>query len=584
MMRMIRRGGRLLVVAALAAACLQVAVPGPSRAAEPLTLLSQTTVTLPVNNRPAVDYRFQTSALPAPTTVRVMFPRNYDPSGATRYPVLYLLHGGAANYTSWTAQGGIAQVLTDGLDLITVMPDGGASAWYTDWYNNGRGGTPKWETFHIDQLIPWIDANLPTVGTRAGRAIAGLSSGGFGTMSYASRHPDLFVAAAAFSGATDTNTPPVMAGKVIDGLAAQDGGVPGSLFGLRETEEVRWRGHNPWDLAENLRGMDLTLRWGNAFPGGGGTEPPWDFGGRFLERATYQMNVSFDRHLRELGIDHVAENYGPGSHNFYYWNRDLERTLPSFMAAFAEHRPDPSPFSYRSIEPSYSVYGWTVAMARPVVEFSSLQDVTATGFTVTGSGAAGVTTPPAYGAGRRYAVCIASGTGQTTEELTADGTGRLHIDVPLGPANPAQQYFVLNPNPATVLDPMGSVVYAGAISPATTVYSTAVTITAINDTPPAAPSRITFEAERQRAATIEISTTLANAGSGAGIAGRDVLVFVDGVLLQALHTGADGTATGPVQVEDSGGKTFRVEYAGDDAYEPSAAQAVMNGHTAAGSS
>ncbi len=360
--RMIKRGA--LSVALLLAALV---APLPRTAASgSLTLLSENLVTLPVASPPrsATDYTFSTPALASPTTVRVLLPRDYDASGSTRYPVLYLLHGGAADYTSWTTGGGIVQSLTDGLGLIVVMPDGGKSAWYTDWYNNGLGGTPMWETYHIDQLIPWIDDHFRTVAARSGRAIAGLSSGGFGAMSYASRHPDLFVAAAAFSGAVDTNTPPVVAGKVIDGLAAQDGGIPGSLFGLRETEEVRWRGHNPWDLADNLRGMDLTLRTGNGFPGGPGPEMLLD-GGRLLEGAVHPMNVSFDQRLTALGIAHTFEDYGPGTHSFYYWNRDLQRTLPEIMSVFAEDRPDPSPFSYRSIEQSYEVYGWSVRMDRP---------------------------------------------------------------------------------------------------------------------------------------------------------------------------------------------------------------------------
>ena len=61
--------------------------------------------------------------------------------------------------------------------------------------------------------------------------------GGFGAMSYAARHPDLFGAAASFSGAVDTNNP-------LD--IAITGDEP---FGPRATQEIRWRGHNPTDLA-----------------------------------------------------------------------------------------------------------------------------------------------------------------------------------------------------------------------------------------------------------------------------------------------------------------------------------------------
>ena len=154
------------------------------------------------------------------------------------------------------------------------MPDAGLGGWYTNWQNPGARGQPRWETFHVDELIPWIDRHYRT----RGRAIAGLSMGGFGAMSYAARHPDLFQAAASFSGAVDTNTPPQAASAIIDGIAGLDGGLPGSLFGLRETDEVRWRGHNPWDLAVNLKPLSLTLRTGNGeaggpYGGGGPTDP-----------------------------------------------------------------------------------------------------------------------------------------------------------------------------------------------------------------------------------------------------------------------------------------------------------------------
>jgi S-formylglutathione hydrolase FrmB len=409
--------------------------PPAANDAPPLTLVD----TAELSPR-MVDHTFSTPALNAQTRVRVLLPPNYDASGATRYPVLFLLHGGAADYTSWTAQGGIAHLLTADLPLVTVMPDGGRSAWYTDWYNNGLGGNPQWETYHIGQLLPWVDAHYPTVGNRSGRAIAGLSSGGFGAMSYATRHPDLFVAAAAFSGAVDTNTPPVVAGKVIDGLALQDLGGPGALFGLRETEEVRWRGHNPWDLADNLRAMSVTLRTGNGQAGGPyGGGGPFDPGGTFLETSCHDMSVSMHNQLVALGIGHVWDDYGPGTHSFPYWNRSLERTLPTFMSVFAEHRADPATFSYRSIDPSYSVFGWTVAIDRPVVEFSRLA-VTDTGFSLSGSGDAAVLTGPRYTPGQTYDVTLAGGSGSQSVQATADSAGRLAIAVPLGEANLVQQY------------------------------------------------------------------------------------------------------------------------------------------------
>jgi S-formylglutathione hydrolase FrmB len=113
-----------------------------------------------------------------------------------------------------------------------------------------------------------VDQHYRTTGDRDGRAIAGLSMGGGGTMHYAARHPDLFTAAAAFSGAVDTNTLPVQA--LVQTAGFEDGHAPGSVVGLRLTEEVRWRGHNPTDLASNLEGLVLQLDTGNGLPGGPG--------------------------------------------------------------------------------------------------------------------------------------------------------------------------------------------------------------------------------------------------------------------------------------------------------------------------
>jgi S-formylglutathione hydrolase FrmB len=112
-----------------------------------------------------------------------------------RYPVLYLLHGTSGGAADGTTMGNAEQA-TAGRPLIVVMPDialhdeGGG--WCTNWWNAGKRGAPEWERFHIDQLLPWVDHNLRTIRSRSARAIAGLSQGGFCSMSYAARHPDLF--------------------------------------------------------------------------------------------------------------------------------------------------------------------------------------------------------------------------------------------------------------------------------------------------------------------------------------------------------------------------------------------------------
>src|SRR3954464_33416 len=151
------------------------------------------------------DWTLQTPALRDTTRVRVLLPAGYAADAGRRYPVLYLLHGADSDYQSWTRYGD-AQAITAHAAMIVVMPDGGSDGWYTDWYEGDRPVQPRWETYHVGELVPWIDATYRTIAARRGRAIAGLSMGGYGALSYAARHPGTFAAAASFSGALEGGT------------------------------------------------------------------------------------------------------------------------------------------------------------------------------------------------------------------------------------------------------------------------------------------------------------------------------------------------------------------------------------------
>jgi S-formylglutathione hydrolase FrmB len=370
------------------------------------------------------ELTLRTPALEDDTHVRVLLPEGYDAAAARRYPVLYLLHGCCDDYRSWSDKGHAEQVV-GAQPLIVVMPDGGQAGFYSNWHNGGAGGPPRWESYHVRQLVPWIDAHYRTVAARRGRAITGLSMGGFGAMKYAARHPGMFVAAASFSGAVDSNTNGGTA--VITGAPTLDGRPNGSVFGPRASEEVRWRGHNPTDLAENLRGLDLTVRTGNGQPGGefgGGPDP--------IESGVHEMSVNFHARLDALAIPHVWEDYGPGAHQWPYWERDLAVTLPTLMDAFARRPRPPARFSFAAIEPRYSVYGWRVRIKRPALEFSRFERTGRRGFALSGSGRATVVTPPRFRPRARYRV--------KRRIVRASRRGRLRIRLRLGQGNEQQQY------------------------------------------------------------------------------------------------------------------------------------------------
>jgi S-formylglutathione hydrolase FrmB len=314
----------LVAVAAIAAGCggaakdhAGVTTAGAQRAADPPAGARAITVVgrQRLGGR-LEEWTLKTPALADPTRVRVLLPAGYGADASRRYPVLYLLHGADSDYRSWTRYGD-AQTITAHAPMIVVMPDGGTDGWYTDWYAGSRPVQPRWETYHVGELVPWIDATYRTIAARRGRAVAGLSMGGYGALSYAARHPGTFAAAASFSGALEV------------GSAA--------AWGERSANEARWRAHLPIAIAARLRSLALVeLRTGDGQPGPldpRGTKP--GCGACSLERYLHAGNVRLHTRLRALGIRHVWDDYGPGTHAWPYWRRDLRETLPDLMRVLA---------------------------------------------------------------------------------------------------------------------------------------------------------------------------------------------------------------------------------------------------------
>ena len=134
----------------------------------------------------------------------VYLPDGYDSDAGRRYPVLYLLPGTDSVPDDWLHLAHL-QALADRMiaagrvaPLLIVMPDAGNS-WYVD--NPDPGGDGPVATAYLTELIPGIEARYRALGRRDGRAIAGLSMGGFGAIHLGFLRPDLFAAIASMSGA-----------------------------------------------------------------------------------------------------------------------------------------------------------------------------------------------------------------------------------------------------------------------------------------------------------------------------------------------------------------------------------------------
>lgn len=360
-------------------------------------------------------------ALGRQTRVRVLVPDGFT-AGADPLPVLWLLHGGMDDVTSWTEHGD-AETLTAGLGLVVVMPDAGLGGWYSDWHNHASAaGDLRWETHHLVELRPWIEQRYGTRTDRSGRAIAGLSMGGFGAFSYAARHPELFGFAAAFSGALDILDPQV--GKTADVTSTAMGAARGDIWGRWPAHRTNRRARNPLDLAENLAATRLELRTGNGEPGGrhGGSDA--------IEAGIHGPMVRMHDRLDQLGIEHVWDDYGPGAHDWPYWADDLAATLPAVMATAGAVPDDPSSFSYVAYEPRFSAWGWRVALDRPCLEPARLA-MAPDGFSLTGTGRGTVRTPPMFAPGST----VRQHRGGATWDLDADPSGRVVVHVDLGEPN-----------------------------------------------------------------------------------------------------------------------------------------------------
>jgi S-formylglutathione hydrolase FrmB len=370
--------------------------------------------------------------------VQVFLPAGYHSQPDRSWPVTYYLHGAAGDQTRFWAWYGD---LIKGFPSIVVAPDGGMLGYYTDWYNGGAGGPPEYETYEIDQLIPLIDQRFRTVGTRAGRAVIGESMGGYGVMTYAARHPDVFATAVSLSGAVDNNSLPYMAlltasSTVQKAATEQTAAPPDGIYGPRATQEIRWHGHNPTDLAANLRDVLLQVRGFDGAPTPLIEGGPDSAVGCSEEREVHDESVSFHDQLLADGITHVWKDYGPGCHGSPEFRREFSDSLPGIEDVFAHPQSAPKTFSYESIEPRFDIWRWNVA-ADPAraLEFLQMRHAGRHGLTLVGSGTTSVTTPPFFRGVDAVDVVTSAG----TRTLSPDSHGRLRFSVDLGAPHADQQ-------------------------------------------------------------------------------------------------------------------------------------------------
>ena len=238
------------------------------------------------NPRPApaagsvdVSFTLSSTVLGRTMSYAVYLPPDYEES--TRYyPVLYLLHGLFGNHTDWIKNGALKET-ADALihdktapGMVVIMPDGLAT-FYVDDYQSGL----KYERYFIEEFMPAVEAAFRIRADKYGRAIAGLSMGGYGSLYHGLRHRDLFCAVYALSAAVLTSGQPPSIHDMVDNLSGEEiGELPGIVLDC-------------------------------------GTE---DF--------LLGVNVSLDALMTQKGVGHQFIRRG-GSHTWAYWKSGLPNLL-----------------------------------------------------------------------------------------------------------------------------------------------------------------------------------------------------------------------------------------------------------------
>ena len=146
----------------------------------------------------------------------VYTPAGYNPCGKTRYPVLYVLHGIGGDENAWLELGRASQILDNLIaqgkakPMIVVFTNGNISQEAAPGENSTGYTRPTTQlpktmdgTFEASfpEIVKFVDANYRTIAKKQGRAICGLSMGGFHTLYISLNYPDMFNYSGMFSAA-----------------------------------------------------------------------------------------------------------------------------------------------------------------------------------------------------------------------------------------------------------------------------------------------------------------------------------------------------------------------------------------------
>ena len=247
----------------------------------------------------------------------IYLPADYS-SSERSYPVVYLLHGYTDDNTGWLQFGEINRfadkAIADGTipPMIIVMPNGDSS-----WYINSYDGKEKYEDFFVKEFIPSIEKTYRIKNEKKYRGIAGLSMGGYGSLIYSLKYPDLFVAAAPLSGAVFDDV------EITDMPNENYENVLGQLYGRGLQGKARlnkaWLDNSVLKIVDTKSADDLkkVRYWIDC-----GDDDFLTKGNCLLHLALTQKRVPHEYRVRD------------GSHNWTYWRTGITDALQFIGQSF----------------------------------------------------------------------------------------------------------------------------------------------------------------------------------------------------------------------------------------------------------
>jgi S-formylglutathione hydrolase FrmB len=263
----------------------------------------------------AADSRVQCGAMtskyvPGRVGFCAMLPPSYDANPARRFPVLYFLHGLGGDQ-SFLASSGASSAIEDAWaqkrlgEFVIITPQAENS-----FYINSRDGHILYEDFFIREFVPQMERRFRVSNNRSGRAIEGVSMGGYGALRFAFKYPQMFVSVAAHMPALLQQLP---RGAASTGLT----GFLGAAFGSPLNERF-WQENTPFVFARraNLQPLKIYFDCGDHDMYG------FDAGARQLDRLLTERHVAHEAHIY------------PGGHNWQYVSEHLDQSLAFQSRAF----------------------------------------------------------------------------------------------------------------------------------------------------------------------------------------------------------------------------------------------------------